>query len=231
MRNFITFLILLSLSLGSCKKHSKHVKVSGKVEHVRTGNGVSNVEIELNTQSSSPGIFGSITTVHDTKTVITDENGNFSVRMKTEKESSVAIKTEGKDDFYCEDPRQTFSYKSDIIIPAIKWVDTRIHVKNVNPYDENDWVQVRLWANLDALIEFQKVEDYGSEYKGISLISGEFARWEGTDINSTIYFKMTEDVIVPEILWKTRKNGVEKEGRLTIPNFDPDKVNEYTFEF
>ncbi|MBL0292974.1 MAG: carboxypeptidase regulatory-like domain-containing protein [Saprospiraceae bacterium] len=142
MKNAIIFLFSILL-FASCKKDFEGIEIKGRITEVGSGKPVSGAKVTIVGRGSdgSPWLSGGgISAIVDS--VFTDANGHYSYR-NVESPFGGYIILISKDKYQPANPPHGFDngfpHNFDYQLQPYAWV--KIHLKNVNPVNESDWVE------------------------------------------------------------------------------------------
>lgn len=229
------------LMLTSCVVDDEnYAEINGRIERNATGEGIADQKLVVTTKViHGSGLF-SYTEDIDTREVTTDVNGNFSVTLNAPNNAFVSIyRLEAEDDPYTDFGIENFEINEDILIKVDKYVYFKITIKNTAPFDENDYVFVNFFT-LPGQSFRTNIENFGVEntmHPAEDLPGGggvgpyEEASWNGTNVNSIVYYKIPENSEAHKLYWVKRKNGNETIGFTDNIPFIVDEINTYNFEY
>jgi hypothetical protein len=238
MKTIILFSVLF-LSLVSCtNEESNYITVNGRVEREINGEGVPNQLVILIMQQTHGTGYWSYKTEIDYKQVTTDSEGNFSVSMKNDSNTSLSG-FKPQDDNYTQFQLNSVDPNKNIVIKINKFIKFKIYVNNTNPFDVNDFVSISFASGLPQNFR-TKIENFGNTntiHPAENLPGGggvgayEDASWKGTNVNSIVYYNVPENADNHKIVWYKQKNGTETKGVSPEIPFQPNQINEYHFDY
>ena len=143
MKNAIIFFFSILL-FAACKKDFEGIEIKGRITEVGSGKPVAGAKIIIEGIGHSDGFLspgsgnGFIV-----DSVFTDNDGNY-IFSRNDNPASGYYLIITKDKYQRAEPsrgfnndvKQTFDYQ----LQPYAWV--KIHLKNVNPFNNNDWVQI-----------------------------------------------------------------------------------------
>lgn len=225
----------LIFTLYSCSKdEDNYVTIRGRVEREINGEGIANQNVFLDLkQAHGSGQYGTYYTLIESKLVKTDPNGNFSLTVKSEDRMFVEVYKE-MDDNYSTFELKSFNPSDNIVLKVNKLIKFKIYVNNVNPFDSNDYVLAYFYSGIVQNFR-TKIENFGVHNNftiaspGIPSIQD--TSWNGTNVNSIIYYSVPEDALEYKVGWIKRKNGIESNGSTNDLPFQVDQENEYYFNY
>lgn len=235
----IILLSVLFLSLVSCtSEESNYITVNGRVEREISGEGVSNQIVYLTMNQYHGTGYWSYKTEIDSKQVTTDANGNFSVSMKNDYNSLVAV-FKPQDENYTAFQLFSFEPNKNVILKINKFIKFKIYVNNTNPFDVNDFVSISFASGLpqNFRTKIENLENSNTIHPAEIFPGGggvgayEDASWKGTNVNSIVYYNVPENADNHKIVWHKRKNGTETSGVSPEIPFQPNQINEYHFDY
>jgi hypothetical protein len=189
---FISLSVLIISFLGSCGKKD-FTDIQGRIIEKGSNKGIVNAKVVFS-QCISNGILGG-SSCEAVDTVLTDANGNY--RYTVEDDQTINYHIEAFKDNYYMELLQTasggqISKNVNIVMLAHAWI--KFHVKNVNPFDDSDYI-----AAPGALNYADKYYFFGKDV-GMSYVLGN--KYVGN-----LYF---EGNSTAKFYWDVRKNGVIK---------------------
>ncbi|MES2748206.1 MAG: hypothetical protein V4648_07495 [Bacteroidota bacterium] len=204
----VLVLFILITNLSCSVNDDTYVVVKGTIIRQSTNEGVPNAKVSIKTKtlssSNSPWSFWSEV---DAKNATTDENGNFSVTLKYEKDNDVVHVYKLSDNYTDYEKSYTLSESNTIVIPVIKYEKLKIFVNNTMPFDANDAIEVSIYQqNLSYIHSIvQSIDNFG-----IAPSTAYYPYWVGTNVNSVINGNLQEGAAY-KIVWSVRKNGITTE--------------------
>lgn len=243
MKKFIKIAIIFYI-LNSCSKETEnYITIKGEVIRELNNEGIGNQKILLKMiKTFNTGYH--YTTEIDSKIIYTDNNGKFTVNMKSDSNTHITAFKYQDDDFEQyglseEIPNNIFQTNSDIIIKVNKLIKFKIYVEHTNPFDNNDFVKIDFFAGNKQSYR-TKIENFGVQntYFPIEYLPGggsfgahEDASWTGTNVNSIIYYSVAENADQFKIQWKLRKNSIETTGFTSDLTSYINQVNEFHYNY
>lgn len=235
----IILIFSIVLFISSCSNDDKFITISGRVERASTGEGIDNQVVYLFIgQAHGSGPYGSYYTNIESKQVTTDLNGNFSLTVKSVDRMFVKV-SKSPDNIYAGSELKGFNPNDKIILKVQKFLKFKIYVKNVNPFDLNDFININLVSG--NVQNFRtKIENFGIEnikYPEENLPGGgtigafEDASWRGLNVNSIVHYNVPENAESFSIVAYKKKNGIDN--TIVIHNipFQIDQINTYNFDY
>jgi hypothetical protein len=234
----VLFLSLMSCTSEESNEESKYITVNGRVEREISGEGVPNQLVILIMKQTHGTGYWSYKTEIDYKQVTTDSEGNFSVSMKNDSNTSLSG-FKPQDDNYTQFQLNAVDPNKNILIKINKFIKFKIYVKNTNPFDINDYIYIDFASGSPQSFR-TKIENFGEPNKfypaevlaGGGIIGAhEDASWKGTNVNSIVYYNVPENADYYKIVWYKQKNGIETKGVSPEIPFQPNQINEYHFNY
>ena len=177
--------------------------------------------------------YGPYSSIIEKRVTTTDSNGNFSISMKKASNTSLSI-TKFKDDNYSEINSKSFEVNKDVIIKVHKFIKYKIYVNNTNPFDANDYFSIDFYSGNGNHFR-TKIENFGvrNNYDPPSGSFGiyEYTSWQGTNVNSIVYYNVPENDVTHKIYWVKRKNIIETSGFTQQFQFQVNIINEFYFNY
>ena len=199
--------------------------VKGRVQRAIDEAGIANQSVVLITRKTIGSGLLSDTREFERKTVTTDQDGNFSTLMESKDGAFVTAVYSGDEDFYGSGIFIDYSIDEPIIINADKYIKFKISVTNTDPFDENDFIDIDLYApGLHNVIRT------GIENIGVDNTSEETS-WTGTNVNSIVYYSAYPWADEFKIRWRMVKNGIETTGYTDEIPYDVDQINSFSFDY
>lgn len=239
MKTTILISTLFLLLIGCTTSEDQYITVSGTVVRELTGEGIANEVVYLTMkQHHGVGSTWSYSTDIDSKQVITDTNGHFSVSMKYDSNTYVYV-YKPVDDNYTSFESKGFFLNEPIVLKVNKLSKFKIYIKNATPFDSNDFITINFISGLQQSY-FTKIENMGiqnTHYPEENLPGGgiiaayEVPSWRGIDVNSIIYFNVAENATEHKLYWEKEKNGVQARGTTNEIPYQSDQINEYHFDY
>jgi hypothetical protein len=192
MKKYFFVLVSFSFLMVQCRKETNNfIKVSGKVLEFGTNKPIANAKVGI---YSEGGAFLGTTWSNLVDTTRTDANGFYSIEKQGIDNGSSFYVSAAANKYYTFDPTKYVAtgqdvMNNDIVLDPFAWI--KVHVKNVNPFDEND--KIGLGNGIGTLQIF---------YLGKNIELNHVNKLKG---NSPI-----------TIDWSVTKNGILKEFRDTI---------------
>ena len=144
----ITLFIGIIILLISCTDDDKYVTINGKVERIINGDGIPGQIVNLKVrQAHGSGQYGTYFTDIELKQVTTDSNGKFSVIVKSADRMFVEV-FKSSDENYATFELKSFNPNNNIILGIHKYVKFKVYVKNINPFDSNDYIKINWRYNI-----------------------------------------------------------------------------------
>jgi hypothetical protein len=237
MKTKILMLVYIITTISCSKDVSTYVNVKGRVEREFNGEGIANQMVYIETIESSGSGLTSYSRIIDTKWVTTDSKGNFSTTMKNDN-STLLYAFKPKDDNYTSSERGGFNLNY-ILLKVNKYTKYKVYVKNINPFDLNDYVHIDFFSgNYQSFME--KIENFGIQNiyipsegsPGQGITGGaEDSGWKGINVNSIVYYNVPENSDLHRINWSVWKNGIQTTGLTNEIPFEIDQSNEYHFDY
>lgn len=225
----------LIFTLYSCSNNEdNYVTIRGRVEREVNGEGVANQTVVLHVkQAHGSGQYGTYYTLIESKQVKTDSNGNFSVSVKSADRMFVEAFKE-MDENYSTFELKSFNPGDNIVLKVNKFIKFKIYVNNVTPFDSNDYVFTYFYSG--NVQNFRtKIENFGVHNNFTIATPGDPSiqdtSWNGTNVNSIIYFIVPESALEYKVGWIKRKNGIESNGSTNDLPFQAAQENEYYFNY
>ena len=233
MKKIILILTCIILLL-SCSNDDNFITINGSVERAINGEKIANQIVHLETiKSQGSGQYTSYITALEYKQVLTDANGNFSVTMKIVDNMFVRV-FKIQDDNFSAFELKNFYPTENITVKVNKLIKFKIFVKNTNPFDNNDRIDIQFFSGFVANIR-TKIENFGVPNNFTSNGSGQNiiqeSSWNGINVNSIIYYKVPENSVDYKIRWFKTKNGIQSEGFSNDIPFQSSAENEYNFNY
>ncbi len=238
----ITYLILpFFLILFGCSSDNviDHITLYGKVERAINGDGIPDHLVTVRTRKShGSGLLGT-TEELDSKEVVTDVSGNFSVSLVNEDGAFVTITHIGGENYSSSSTYRDYSIDEPILIKVDKLIKFKISVNNTNPINENDYIKIDFFSGLHQA-KRTEIENFGIDNTyhpeeplpgGGSLGAWEETSWTGIDVNSIVYYSVPETADHFKIRWYMTKNGIETDGFTNDIPYDIEEINSYSFEY
>lgn len=238
MKKSILIFAFFSMLLSCSKDETNYTIVKGRVEREINGEGISNQKVLLKINKINGTGYWSYTTEIDSKEVITDSNGNFSVSMKNDSNTVVSV-FKYQDDNYTSFELTNFNLNSNILLKVNKFIKFKIYVNNTNPFDINDYIYASFFSGY-VQSGITKIENFGAQnthYPAENLPGGgvigahEDTSWRGTNVNSIIYYNVPENADQYKVYWIKKKNGIETTGVTADITFQTNQINEYHFDY
>ncbi len=229
------FMLTIFLSLLGCTPDDDdNFLVQGRVQRSINGEGVSGQRVLLTINQSRGDQYYSYSVQIDSTWVTTDADGNFSAKMKHASNISVNAYTPENSNY--SSTQLSFSPDDPIILNVAKFIKFRIYVRNTSPVDDGDRISVDFFSdNVQSFrtgIENLADANYSwTETSGANSYTIEHASWFGTNVNSIVYFNVPETATTHKVIWYMRKNGIDTSGFTPEIPFQPEAVNDYTFEY
>jgi len=232
---FPIFLILISCSSDD----ADYATINGRVVRAINGNGIPDQSVIVMTRKhTGSGMLSSIKELDRTE-VTTDENGDFSVALITEADAFVTVVNQGNDDYSGNASYVDYPIGAPVIIEVDKFIKFKIFVKNINPIDENDFINIDFFAGLLS-VKRTNIENFGVDNTyhpeeqlpgGGSIGAWEETSWTGTNVNSIVYYSVPETAEHFKIRWFMKKNGVESDGFTNDIPYNINQLNPFSFEY
>lgn len=226
MKKIILILAIVIFS-SSCSNDDKYITIKGRVERIINGEGIPNQIVNLNISQVHEGSFGTYISDIESKQVTTDINGNFTANVKYADRMVVGV-FKSQDANYATFELKNFNPSENIIIGVHKFVKFKIYVKNINPFDENDSINVNLVSRsvqnfVENIENFGNNNDISSNYLDPS--------WKGTNVNSIIYYNVPENAEDYNLVCYKYKNGIFNTVVINNIPFHLNQINEYNFNY
>lgn len=209
--------------------------IEGKLERTINGEGIPNQTITVMTRRlRGTGLLSSNIEL-DSRDVVTDQNGNFSLSLLSESDAFVTIVYQGDDDYYGGGSFRDYPMNEPVIVKTDKLVKFKIYVNNTNPVDENDFVKVEFFAGIPS-VRRTGIENFGNDNTSYPLDTSssgvyEETSWTGTDVNSIIYYSVKETAEDFKIQWNIIKDGVETNGFTDNIPYEINQINPFSFDY
>lgn len=234
------FILPVFFLIASCSPDDvDHVTIHGKVQRAINGDGIANQSVIVMTRKhTGSGMFSTIREL-DRKEVLTDENGDFSTALVEDVDAFVTVVYQGDDDYFGTGIYRDYPIGEPVIIAVDKFIKFKIHVKNANPFDENDFIKIDFYAGLSNVVR-TGIENFGIEnthYPEEQLPGGgaigayEEASWSGMDVNSIVYYSVRETAEHFKIRWYLKRNSVETDGFTGEIPHNMNEINTFSFEY
>lgn len=225
----LLLIITISLTLTSCFLDDNDiVTINGRVERAINGNGIANQSVILITRDRNGSGLFAVTKDLDQTSVVTDENGNFSVNLVDG--DFVSIIHQGDENYSGSGILRDYQINEKIIIESNKFVKFKVIVKNTNPIDENDFIEISFFGGINVSSPRRtNIENFGIVTP--ELLNWKDTAWTGTDVNTAVYYSVEETADDFKIFWKKKKNGLETSGFTNDIPHNIDQINTYTFEY
>ena len=238
MKTSVLIYTLLLFLISCSNEQENFITIKGRVEREINGQGISNQKVYLVINQSHGSGYWHYTTKIDSKEIITDLNGNFSVLMKNDYNTFVSV-FKSQDDNYTSYELSNFDLNNDIVIKVHKFLKFKIYVNNTNPFDANDKLYINFNSGNNQNFR-TKIENFGVQnvqYPAENLPGGgsigayEEASWTGINVNSIVYYNVPENANIYKVYWSKRKNMVEAMGFTPDIPFQTNQLNEYYFNY
>ena len=219
-------LFILILIFAGCKDSSNSHIVNGKIVRATTGEGIPNQEVHVQVCEDYEGGFYASPKCTDYEMVTTDVNGDFIVPVKYVCDSYLTIRTWDPDDEYAGTGHSHLPIDEniDILLETDKYINFEVHVNNVSPYDDDDFVNI--YANPQSRqAQRIKIENFG-----VQNITNQTS-WNGTNVNSIVYYRVREGSDYYRLSWRKRKNGIETSNGVNEIPLTVDQLNEFHFDY
>jgi hypothetical protein len=150
---FMIFLIIASSCTSVEESDLKYIEINGKIVNDFTNDPISNISFNLKTglkhqNSENPSVWD-WTEIFENIEITTDENGVFSTEIAYKDLSNSLIFFREDDNDYTRFVKGNLgktiadiNNNAPIVIKVRHWEDLVITVKNIDPYDENDRVNI-----------------------------------------------------------------------------------------
>jgi hypothetical protein len=219
---FLVFAIVILLNTGCTKTNSLNsFNLQAKVVSQLTNQAIPGAKIYIRVASkeSISGIFVHVTLL-DSFTVVSDNSGNISCRIKYNNDPNISVEFNKVDDTYSTG---FFFQRTEYLISELKnltlltfyvrkYANLKINVKNINPLNDNDAID--LYISQDSTHYYNNIIDSIHNFRVMNqpLVypaanDGRNPYWIGKDVNSTIYGKIQEGTTY-QITWEVSRNGV-----------------------
>jgi hypothetical protein len=224
----------LIFTLYSCSNNEdNYVTIRGRVEREVNGEGISNQKVLLEINQVHGTGYWSYTSKVDSKEVTTDSNGDFSTSMKNESNTFVSV-IKLRDDNYTAYQLTSYDINKNLILKVNKFLKFKIFVNNTNPFNANDYVYVNFFSGDEQSFR-TNIENFGVHNNFTIATTGDPSikdtSWNGTNVNSIVYYNVPENADTHKVNWQKEKNGIETSGvTLEIP-FQENQINEYHFDY
>ena len=228
MKKIALILGIILVVVVSCTDDDKYVTINGKVERIINGDGIPNQIVSLQIrQVHGSGQYGTYYTDIESKQVTTDSNGKFSVVVKNADRMFVEV-FKSSDENYATFELKSFNPNDNIILGIHKYIKFKVYVKNINPFDLNDHINVNLvTGNVQNFVE--KIENFGLQ-NSISPIYLDTS-WRGINVNSVIYYNIPENAERYGIVAYQIKNSVNNTIVINNIPFQINQINEFNFNY
>jgi hypothetical protein len=139
MKKYFFVLVSFSFLMVQCRKESNnYIKVSGKVLEFGSNKPIANAKVGI---YSEGGAFLGSTWSNLVDTTRTDANGFYSIEKQGIDNGSSFYVSAAANKYYTFDPTKYLATgqdvtNNDIVLDPFAWI--KIHVKNVNPFGDND---------------------------------------------------------------------------------------------
>ena len=221
MKTQILLLTLIFTLVGCSTNDDNYITLKGRVEREINGEGISNQKVNLKMNKVYGTGKWSYDREIDSKEVITDSNGNFSVSMKNDSNTYVSAYKSQDDNYSAFD--SSFFINKEIILKVNKFIKFKIYVNNTNPFDSNDYIYIDFVSGSYQSFR-TNIENFGIQHT-------HYTSWKGTNVNSIVYYNVPENAESHKIFWRKIKNSIETNGvTLEIP-FQENQVNEFHFDY
>lgn len=237
----ISYLLLpvILILLGCSSDDLNYATINGRVERAINGDGVANQQVSVMTRKSNGSGLLAYTEELDSREVITDENGNFLVSLKSEVDAFVTIVHQGDENYSGSGIYRSYPIDEPIIIKVDKFVKFKIFVNNTNPVNENDYIKIDFYAGFSN-VKRTEIENFGIENTyhpeeqnpgGGSIGPWEETSWTGMDVNSIVHYSVPETAEDFKIRWRLKKNDIETDGFTSDIPYNIEAINLYAFEY
>ena len=240
----IVILIFVMLFSNSCTKSEVSesfykTKINGKVIREVTNQPVSGITLYLEIVKIYGSGYGSYKETIDVRNVTTDQNGNFEVSLRNSTNTYLVIRKEFDNIYGAYSGGQNFAadqnYSNiDLTIKLQKFINFKINVKNTAPSNNEDYIDVSFAYHRGQAIR-KEILNFGIPNIVYPAQGGFGPRietaWQGINVNSTIFYSVTEDSQYYKIYWQKRKNGISTQGVTNDIPYDINILNEYSFNY
>ena len=238
-------IVIFSLAfLNSCTKNEESVyfyttKISGKVIREVTNQPISGITLYLEIVKIHGSGYASYKETIDVRNVITDQSGKFEVSLRNSTNTYLIIRKELDDIYGAYGGGQNFAsdqnYTSiDLTVKLQKFINFKINVKNTAPVNNEDYIDVSFAYDGGQALR-KEILNYGIPNIVYPAQGGFGERietaWLGMNVNSTIFYSVTEDSNYYKIYWQKRKNGISTQGVTTDIPYDINILNEYNYNY
>lgn len=243
MRHNILFLFSI-LFFFSCSTNEEiesfyTTSVSGKVVRELTNEGIAGSKIYLKIVKTYGTGYFSYKKIIDSKEVFTNSEGFFEIKMKNSDNTHLTVFKYIDDNYsqfgLSEDfPSNQFNPSEEITIKLYKLIKFRINVKNITPLNSEDYIYVSFAHHGGQAIRTE-ILNFGIPNTVYPAEGGFGPRiesaWQGMNVNSSIFYSVSENSQYYKLYWEKRKNGIfEKEVTDGIPH-NINILNEYDFNY
>ena len=176
------------LILNSCHKEEQYIrtKVHGVIKDYYSEQPIANATVGVYRNNSFFNPY-----VDDTvATTLTNHDGEYEIKFHARKEDEfgyavyVNKEPEGYNEIYHEEIKKRHSNNYNFNVKGRAWLS--VHVKNISPYDEHDYIKITAWP-----AQYGRLEAYGVS----------------VDTNITCYTKGSNNI---HIGWFVIKNSIQQ---------------------
>lgn len=237
----ISFVILsIFLTMISCSNDDTfyYGTIDGRVERALNGEGIASQSVIVMTEKiRGSGIFSSKIMI-DSIQVVTDVNGSFSASLVFDEDAFITVIYNG-DDNYFGNGIESYFIDEPLIIKADKFIKFKIFVNNTSPFDENDYIHVDFFTRTSNAFR-TGIENFGIDntYHPEEPLPGggfigahEEASWTGTNVNSIVYYSVSETARDFKIRWYKKKNNIRTNGFTNDIPYNINQINSFSFNY
>lgn len=234
MKATLIILSLFSLLIGCSLDDETTVTVNGRVERELTGEGIGNQKIIIYVdQVRGPSSYRYSVEI-DRKEVITNSDGSFSAKVRGGgNNTSFGIYKPQDDEYESSQSPGNFYLNEYAVLKANKLVKYKVFVNNTTPFNNEDFISVNFFSKGNSYVD--GIENFGADNVYHPLEDGigpiEETAWHGTDVNSIIYFSVSENTPYFKLRWYKKKDGIKTEGFAENLPSEIDVLNEYHFDY
>lgn len=246
--NKLIFFILLIVATSCAKVDEsdlKYIEIKGKIVNQYTNEPIPNISFNVRTglkhqNGEDPSIWDWTETL-DYIDITTDEQGEFSEQIAYESLTNSLVFSRKNDDTYTQfiegnlnNTIADISENNPFIIGVRNWEDLVITVKSIDPYDENDSINIYVRQSntpLDMSI-VTDIINHGDQNQPQSIATDDGLRafWIGNNVDSEITVHIQNDSYY-SIQTSVTKNGIETISWTDEIEMTNGIVNEYEINY
>ena len=219
-------------------------KARGKVVRELTNENLAGKTIFLKSVKVYGTGHSSYSKIIDSKEVTTNAEGTFELDMKNSDNTYLTVYKYSDDNysgFGASEafPGNEFSPNDEVLIKIQKFIKFRINLKNTTPVNDDDYVNVNFIYSTGQTIRTQ-ILNFGIPniiYPAENLAGGGQigprveSAWQGMNVNSAIFYSVSEDSQIFKLYWEKKKNGIVEKGVTNEIQNNINIVNEYDFNY